>query len=172
MKYYFKCPSCGSDDEFSLPKEESTGLGFLLFFFGGLIPLLLYADSTCHRVQCAECGYIFRQPPLPRTTRSRLATWIIGIILLFGILTLLMMGVPEVADLLPRFPALTKIEQLISDNPRAIIFGLLPMIAAILALSVLVSWTSNRAAHRELRKEFETKPKQYIENKQRTPITR
>ena len=158
--------------KFSLPKEEPTGLGFLLFFLGGLIPLLLYADTTCHRVQCAECGYIFRQPTLPRTTLSRFATWIIAIILLFGILTLLLIGVPDVADLLPRFPALTKIEQLISKNPRAIIFGLLPMIAAVLTLSVFVSWASNHVAHRKLRKEFETKPKLHVESKQETPTTK
>lgn len=175
MRCYFKCPNCGIDDEFSLPKEESTGLGFLLFFFGGFIPWLLYADSTRHRVQCAECGYIFRQPPLPplpRTALSRFATWISGIILVFGAFTLLLIGIPEVADLLPRISTLTKVEQLVSENPRAITFGLLPMVAVILALCVFVSWASNRKAHRKLRKEFETKSQQDIETEQRTPTIR
>lgn len=171
MKYYFKCPNCGSDDEFSVPREESSGLGLLFFLWGDFIPMLLYADAAYHRVQCAECGYIFRQPPLPRTTLSKLTTWIIGIIVLFSIFTMFIIGVPQVADLLPQFPALTEMELLISENPRAIIFGLFPMIAAIFALSIFVSWISNRAAHRKLRKEFETKPKRYPESRHKTSIT-
>lgn len=168
MKYYFKCPSCGSDAEFLIPNEESQGLGLLLFLYGGLIPTLLYADTTCRRVQCAKCGYLFRQPTLPRTVVSRLAAWIIGIIFLFGLFTLFMIAFPEIPGLLPQSPILMEIEQVISDNPRAIFLGFFPMVVLILVLSVLVSWISNHSARAELRKTHETKPKQRLETKQET----
>jgi len=171
MKYYFKCPECGNDDEFSLPREESAGLGFLLLVFGGFISALLYADATRRRVQCARCGYIFRQPPLPRTPLSTMATWVIGIVFLFGVLTSLMIAFPEIVDLLPQSLTLDEIELLISVNPRAVLFGLFPMIAAILLLSVSVSWASNHTAHAELRKQFHTKPKQGVETRPITPTS-
>jgi hypothetical protein len=159
MKYYFKCPGCESDDEFTLLREESSGLGFWLFIIGGFLPALMYADATRHRIQCSKCSYIFRQPPLPRTSLSRLSTWIIWIIIVFGVCTFLMIAVPEIDSLLPQSQVLNQIEQFISNNPSVILFGLFPMIALILILCLLGSWFSNRAAHREFRKEFETKPK-------------
>jgi len=171
MKYYFKCPSCRSDDEFALLKEESSGLGFLLFFFCGLIPALLYADVARRRVQCTKCGYIFRQPPLPRTALSRISTWIIGIIILFLALTSFMIAFPQIVSLFPQSSSLGEVEKLVSDNPRAIILGILPMILLVTVLSMLASWASNRRAHAELKKKFETKPKLYGEEKPDKPTS-
>jgi len=163
MRYYFKCPSCGSDAEFTVPREESSGLGFPLLVIYGFIAALLYADATSGRVQCSKCGYIFRQPSLPRTAVSALAVWIIGIILVFGFLAVLVMGFPEIMDLLPQSHILAAIEQLISENPRAVLLGSVCTIAAvvlILVVSLIASWASNHRAHAELRKKFETEPKQ------------
>jgi hypothetical protein len=171
MKYYFECPACRNDEEFSLPREDSAGLTYMLWVWCGFIPALLFADATRHRVQCARCGYIFRQPCLPRTSLSIMAAWVIGIVLLFGTLTILMIGFPEVTDLLPQSLTLQEIELLISDHPRAILFGLFPMIAALLLLSVCVSWASNHRARAELRKRFITKPKPWAEARPVAPTS-
>lgn len=159
MKYYFKCPNCGSDDEFTLPKEESSGLGCLLFLLGGFIPALLYADFTQHRVQCSGCGYIFRKPPLPRTPLSIVTGWIIGIIAIFGVLTSILFAFPDVKYVMPHSPTLMALERIISGNPYAIIFGILPMVAVILLLAIFVSIFSNYKARRALEERYETEPK-------------
>jgi hypothetical protein len=173
MKYYFQCPACGRDDEFSVPQEESTGLTGLLFLLGDFLPALLYADARRHRVQCAHCGYIFRQPPLPRTSLSIMATWVIGIMVVFGVFALLVIVLPDLADLLPSSPTLQAIEQFISENPKAVLFGLVPMIAVIFLLSVCASWASNHAAHAKLRKQFRTEPSQaWKRDEQRQPVAK
>ena len=159
MKYYFKCPNCGCDDEFSLPKEQSSGLGCLLFFLGGIIPALLYANSTQHRVQCSECGYIFRKPPFPRTPLSVFTGWIIGIIVVFGVFTSILFASPDVKYLFPYSPTLMALERIIASNPYAIIFGILPMIALIFILAIFVSIFSNYKAQRALNERYETEPK-------------
>lgn len=171
MKYYFKCPSCGSDDEFTLPREEPSGLGLSLFLLGESVSALMYADSVRRRVQCAKCGYLFRQPALPRTAVATLAAWVIGIILLLGLSIICLIVVPEVMDLIPPSQALAVIEQFISEYPRVVLLGVLPLIAAILAIlvvCVIASWASSHRARVELRKKFETKPKRHAETKQET----
>ncbi len=170
MKYYFKCPSCGNDDGFTLPREEPSGLGFALFLLADSWAAM-YADAARRRVQCAKCGYLFRQPALPRTAVATLAAWVIGIILLLGLLIICLIVVPEVADLIPPSQALAVIEQFISEYPRVVLLGVLPLIAAILAILVvcaIASWVSSHRARVELRKEFETKPKRHAETRQET----
>lgn len=169
MKYYFKCPGCGSDDEFSRLEEESNSFGFLIFVIGGFLPALLYADSRRHRVQCLKCGYIFRRPPLPRTTLSKFATWIIWIIIFFSCCTFLMILFPEINSMIPESQTLKEIETFISTNPIAILFGLLPMVPVILIMCLIGSWFSNHAAHRKFRNEFKTTPKRYTETKREIP---
>jgi hypothetical protein len=171
IKYYFQCPGCGNDDEFFLLEEQSAGLTYGLLLLGDVLAALLYADATRCRVQCAHCRYIFRRPSLPRTSLSTLATWIIGIIVAFGVLTVLLIGAPELANLLPSSPTLQAAERFISENPKAVLFGLLPMIAALLLVSLVASWASNHAAHANLRKQFQTKPKPYVEPKQTPPTS-
>jgi hypothetical protein len=169
MKYYFSCPNCRSDDEFTLPEEESSGTGWLLFLLGGFIPALLYAGHFHRRVRCSKCGYIFQQPPLPRTSLSVLATWIIGIEFLFLVVTILAIAFPEMVSLIPDSQLLSGAEKIISDNPRAFLIGLLPMLLVILLTCTVASWASNCKAHKEMRNHFETRPKRYSERETQTP---
>jgi hypothetical protein len=169
MKYYFDCPNCHNDDEFTHPQEESSGMGGLLFFFGGLIPALLYADHTCRRVQCSRCGYIFRQSPLPRTSLSLLAVWITGIVLLFLVVTALAIAFPDIVSLIPDSPLLLMAEKVVASHPRAILLGLLPMLVLIVLTCAVASWTSNYRAHKEMRRQWETRPKAHAEKKTETP---
>ena len=169
MKYYFSCPNCRSDDGFTVPEEESSGLGWLLFFLGGFLPALLYASHASQRVQCSKCGYIFRQPALPRTSLSVLATWIIGVEFLFLVVTILAIAFPEMVSLIPDSQLLADVEAIISDNPRALLIGLFPMLLVILVTCAVASWASNYRAHKEMRNHFETRPKRYSETKAPVP---
>ncbi len=169
MRYYFSCPNCRSDDEFVLPQEASSGIGCLLFLFGGFIPALLYADHIHQRVQCSKCGYIFRQPPLPRTSLSALATWIIGVIFVFLVVTILAVVFPEMVSLIPDSRLLSGAERIISDHPRAVLIGLVPMLLLIVLICTAASWAANHRAHREMRNHFETRPKRYSERQTQTP---
>ena len=48
MKYYFRCPKCGNDEQFVKPAEQSGSFsgGFL---GGGIIPSLAFADYAAIR---------------------------------------------------------------------------------------------------------------------------
>ncbi len=159
MKYYFKCPECDYDESFFSPKEDTSGVGCLLFLLGGFLPALIYSDATCRRIQCAKCGYIFRQPALPRTALSSLVLWIVLVILFFCAFIFIMISYPEMYQLIPQSQTLSDFEAVISENPRAVVFGIFPMILLILIPSVLASWFSNFNARRELKKICLTKPK-------------
>jgi hypothetical protein len=127
-------------------------------------PLLLYLGSTGPQVQCAECGYIFAQPPLPRTATSTLALWFLALFV-FATFAALLLVVGRDSDLLPEWPILPRIRQIAMENPQACFIGIFAVVLVCLA----VSWASNRAAHRELRKRFETRPTKYAENRKETP---
>jgi len=137
------------------------GLGCLLFIFGGLISALLYADAIGHRVQCAKCGYIFRQPPLPRTPVSILATWVVRIVLFFTMMSVLMIAVPALARLVPESPLFIRAKSVVAQNPGAVVLGMLPMLALLVLISLIASFSSNRKAHQKLKKQYETKPKPF-----------
>lgn len=148
--------------------ENSSGLGCLLLILGGFIPALLYANATSRRVQCSHCGLIFRQPPLPKTSLSVFATWIISSILIFALLTFLL-SYPEISSLIPRLPYLSALEQFVSENPRAIAIGLIPLLGIILVVCAVASWASNHQAHKKLQLEFKIWPESFSEAKNRQP---
>ncbi len=159
MKYYFKCPSCGSDDGFSLPSEQSSGLGCLLLFFGGFIPALLFADSKSHRVQCESCGYIFRQPALPKTGAAKLATAILfTYVAAFAAAIVLICG-PETADMIPKPQFARDLSLMMTGHQEAFVFLAGITTVTTLALSFLASAASSIAQRRRLAKEFELRPK-------------
>ena len=111
-----------------------------------------------------ECGYIFAQPPLPRTATSTLALWFLALFV-FATFAALLLVVGRDSDLLPEWPIFPRIRQIAMGNPQTCFIGILAVVLACVA----VSWASNRAAHRELRKRFETQPTKYGENKTETP---
>lgn len=159
MKYYFKCPRCGRDDGFTLPAEQSSGLGCLLLLFGGVIPALLYSDAQSHRVQCDSCGYIFRQPALPKTGVAKLATAILLVYIVAVIAALFLVCSPETADLLPRPRFVQDIVLVLSGHTEAFMLLVGATAVATLCLCFLASATSSIAQRRRLSKECELRPK-------------
>ena len=164
MRYYFRCPKCDSDVSFSKLREDSQGLGCSLFLLGGILPLWVYASATRRRVQCLHCGFIFRQPPLPRTPISILSTWISSIVIVFSFLGLVMASFSDVIAALPNPGLVDDLAGFIAENPKPVVYALLPMVVLVLAVCVLASWTSNLAAHRKLREEFLTRPGEFRED--------
>jgi len=160
MRYYFKCPGCGSDEKFTRPSEQSTGLGCVFLFFGGFIPVLLYADAQSRRVQCETCGYIFRQPALPKTGVAMLATGIFLTYIIAIAFAAVLMSVPEVADSFPNPQFIKDFVLLMSGHAEALTLLAGIAVVATLLLSVFASAISSVAQRRRLSKEFELCPKQ------------
>jgi len=158
MEYYFQCPKCGKNERFSVASIESGNLGCLLFFLGGLLPALLYADRTRSLVQCADCGHVFRQPPLPGSPLSKLSGWIFLVLAAFAFLGLLMIEEPEVASAIPRFEWLTGIETAIGKNPYAVAFCLVAATAILLSTAMLAAIAANWKFRSRFKKEYRTKP--------------
>lgn len=158
MRYYFQCPDCESDVAFSKPREGPQGLGCLFFLFINLIPLLRYVDARRRRVQCRHCGYIFRQPPLPRSSASILSSWVIGIVVALSFLGFVMASSPGITAALPSCDLVDRLAGFISENPKPVAYALLPMLVLVLAACFLASWVSDLATHKKLREEFLTRP--------------
>jgi hypothetical protein len=169
MKYYFKCPNCESDDQFTQPVEERSGLWASLLVFGGLLPTIFYAaEASRRRVQCAQCGYIFKQPPFPKTSLSHLAIAVIGIVLVSALLTTLMILWPEIMSIAPQHPFLSSLEKAIANNPKSIVLGVFPMMLLLIVVALFASWISNVKANKKLRQKFATKPLRFSESKKET----
>ncbi len=166
MKYYFKCPNCKNNEQFTTPSESSSGLGCLLLFFGGIIPALLYADSTNRRIQCANCGHIFQQPPLPNSSVSKLAKWIVLILVLFIFGSFLILVEPEISSLLPRYQWLSGFEGIIRANPYETAFCITALVLVLAIITILSSMISNARFRASFRKEYLTQPIPYHKAKQ------
>jgi rubredoxin len=158
VKYYFQCPNCGSDKQFIRPSEEASGLGCLLFLFGGFIPALLFADYTHRRVQCQSCGHIFRQPPIPSSPVAKLAGWLLAFIIISGGIAILLFSFPDLAALLLSIPFVATIEEAIIAQPRVAAY----LLALLLVLIVVSCWTaacvSNARFRKRLSDKFHLKP--------------
>ena len=166
-RYYFECPNCSNDERFSELSENSGGLGCALFFFGGIIPALLYADATRNRIQCPECGNIFRQPPLPRTALSRVALLIICTLLLCPIIVYILASFPEFVTDIALHPWLSYLERAISNNAKPVMLVLVFLFPLLFLMSLLASWVSNYSAHEELRKKHKTCPTTFPDAKEK-----
>jgi hypothetical protein len=103
---------------------------------------------------------------------SILATWIIGIVLLFSLLTVLMISFPELTTLVPEHHSISTLETIISENPKAIIGGVIPMLSFVVLTALIGSWTSNHKAHKALRQEYETRPKLISDTKKETATSK
>ena len=165
MSYYFDCPKCRSNEDFAIVKTDEGALGCLLFLLGGILPWLLYEDSTRDRVQCANCGHIFRQPPLPRAPIANYAIAIIILIVLTIASLLLMAAVPELTSWIPNYPSVEALEDFVANHPEAVVASVIPLLVLLVMSAIIVSIVANRRYRRELRGYFETEPKPYSEIK-------
>lgn len=165
MKYYFKCPKCKSNDKFMAPSEDSGGLGCLLFLLGGLLPALIYSSSVSHRVQCGNCGHIFRPPPLPNSPVSKLATWIFIVLITFVFFGFLMIMEPGFASIVPKYSWLAGFEEVIAEHAYIFAFGLVALALILIITIVFTSTISNSKFRRNLLKEYRTDIEEFPNNK-------
>lgn len=159
MKYYFACPKCQRDDSFSVPLEESSGLGCLLLFLGGFIPALLYASAQQHRIQCDNCGYIFRQPCLQKTGVAKLVTAILLIYLAAAVSAVVLLCLPDLASKIATPEFLQDLPPVVSENLG--VFAMLVLITYVVtALICLFASASSSAAYKlKLARKMAIRPK-------------
>ncbi|MCC6488702.1 MAG: hypothetical protein IT364_14485 [Candidatus Hydrogenedentes bacterium] len=165
MSYYFDCPKCRSNKEFAVVQTDEGELGCLLFLLGGILPWLLYEDSTKNRVQCTNCGHIFRQPPLPRAPIANYAIAIIILIVLTIGSLLLMAAVPELTSWIPNHAGVEALEDFVAKHPEAVVASVVPLLVVLVISAIIVSIVANRRYRLELRGYFEMEPKPYSEIK-------
>ncbi len=172
MKYYFNCPQCGQDEQFTSPVEES-GLGCALLFFGGFIPALLYSDARFHRVQCEQCGYMFRQPTLPKTGVAKLAVAILLTQVLAAGIAVTMLCNPDLARMVPQPVFLEDLRLMASPNANAYVVLAMVTSVTIVVICLLASACSSMAYRLRLSKECELKPKRKkaVKDRQQAPGT-
>lgn len=142
-------------------------MGCFLLLLGGIIPALIYADATNNRVQCANCGHIFRQPPLPNSPVSKLSKWLIAGLILFVFLGFLMITIPELASIIPKYKCLSSLEEIIAGNPYTIAFCLSAFCIVFLVTTVMSSIISNAKLRSDFQKEYKTHPEAFSEIKER-----
>lgn len=94
--YYFRCPHCGSNDEFVRPSEEASNLGCPILLFWGLVSALLYNTHSGDRIQCTACWHLFNRPSMPWSPFARAVGWTSVAVLLF--VTPIYFVVPRPAD--------------------------------------------------------------------------
>lgn len=158
MKFYFRCPKCGSDEEFVKPSEEKSDLGTNLLFIGGIMAASMYADHVRRRVQCGKCSYIFRQPPIPSATQAKFAGWILALTLIPVLVAVAFVSFEDLAALLPALPVIDTIEEAVTMQPRVAAY----LIAVVVVLVGVTAWVaavwSNFRLRRKYAAEFQTKP--------------
>jgi hypothetical protein len=158
-KYYFSCPRCRSNEAFSLPAEDSSGLGCVFFFFGGIIPALIYSDRQSRKIQCDSCGYIFCQPSLPRTGAEILGTSILLCYVAAVATSFVFLVFPEIMDVIPQPEFVKEFAQVISQHIEffVILVGATAMVT--LCLCLVVSITSGIVKRSRLSKKYLLQPK-------------
>lgn len=162
MKYYFRCPKCQNDEDFRIPEEssEDRGLGLLLLLFS-LFWFLIYWSSRTQKIQCCKCHYLFRQPPLPSTSLSKLACSVVFIILIFGVIIFIIGLFPEITTLIPESENLSILVRFVEGNAKPIVI-LIPLMLLLITFSCLISAiVSDYYAHKQLKKTFKIKPEKY-----------
>ncbi|MHA3773850.1 hypothetical protein ACXR0O_20135 [Verrucomicrobiota bacterium sgz303538] len=158
MRYYFRCPNCGNDERFVTPHEQASNLGCALLFFGGLLPALVFANYTRNRVQCLNCGYIFRRPPLPSSPLATFAGWIVAVTLIPCVIALLLFASPEIADSLPSFSGIAALEEAIALKPRLAAYLLVVLVTLILAACWAAALVSSAKFRKQLSGQYRLTP--------------
>ena len=159
MRYYYKCPQCGSDEDFVKPREESSGLGGPLLLTGGLFSALLFADYARGRVQCGKCLYIFRPPQPPASPIGNFAAWIVALTAIPVLLAVFAMAFSDSPDLLPSNPLIAPLEERVSAQPRIAAYALLTVPVLIVVPCLVVATIGNARFRRQLAKEYRLTPR-------------
>ena len=150
MKYYFRCPKCGNDEQFIKPSEQTDDLGCALFFYGGLIPGLLFANHASRRIQCTRCAHLFSQPALPSSPVASFAGWIVALTIVPIVAAVFVFCVPDLASLLPSIPVIATIEEAFAAQPRVAAY----LLAVLLVLIVLFCWGAACLSNVRFRRRF------------------
>jgi len=163
-EYYFNCPSCGSNERFSMIRGQSSDVSGTIFLFGGLLATLFYSASKAN-IQCANCGYLFTKPPFPQTGLSKLFV-LITLVATFVLTALGTLYVkPEYLDLVTLHPNLQIIDTFIAENSKLIVLTILPLIAFTAVYIPIAAIISTFTSNREIRRNYKTQPADYQDNK-------
>ena len=158
--YYFDCPSCGNDQEFYRTREApSGGTGCLILLLGGILPALLFCGYKFRRIQCAKCGYIFRQPPIPYSPIARTA---ISIGILIPVISILVgyaiTAFPSLKEIIPGSKFFTWFEIILKEHTAFAASIIFTYIILTIFFSILTAVIDNFTYHRPMRRDIPYKP--------------
>lgn len=138
MAYYFKCPSCQRNRSFRIPSEQSDSWPLILFLLGEWVLALLFLGNKGGRVQCGDCGHIFRQPPLPSSPVAKFASWIGFIVFLATFTILIAVVIPLDSTNWPEIGLIAFVEGIMMTHHR--LFATVAVVAvALIAVSCVIA---------------------------------
>lgn len=161
MKYYFKCPGCGSDEQFIKPAESGAEPGVLTTFFGGAMTSYSLAEARRNRVQCGKCGRLFKLPPIPNSPVARLAHWIIMSLILFFLAGGSLLLVKSGESYLPKVQWISEFSCIIADHPYLVAFWIVSLTVFLLLTSMLAALISNIRFTTRFQKQYKTRPESF-----------
>lgn len=159
-KYYFACPSCGNDKEFYRIRETSAReTGCLILLLGGILPLALFCGYKLGRIQCAKCGYIFRQPSPPSSPVAK-AVLSFGILLPFLSILVgyVITTIPSLKESIPGSKIILWLEVILRKHTVGVAGILFTYIILTIIFSILIAVIANFKYRRPLLRKFDYKP--------------
>lgn len=159
MHYYFACPSCRSNRAFTVPREETnSSTGLLMFLVGGFLPYILYSNNQTGRIQCRDCGYIFRQPQLPNSPMSKFAAWIMFVLVAGLAATTFMVAVPNLYQGILDYTFVDVFVQFVTDHPAPVALGMLATFLTLFVFCTVVHIIANRRERERVAATYATDP--------------
>ncbi len=163
--YYFSCPKCGNDDAFCAPEKgegEIDSTGCAIFAFGGFLPWAIYRSSQRERIQCARCGFLFRQPPLPSSPVAGAVTWLWILIPIAALVGWLVHVFGLESAEFPGHGLLVGMQETIERNAFGTAVAVLFLCVVATFVTAFISVLSNITHRRDIREEYETEPPEYM----------
>ena len=158
MKYYFQCPHCRQNDEFYAVDDDDEGLGCAMLFFGGLLPFAIYQSRRVGRVQCAQCRFIFRQPPIGYAPLALVAGFLLVLIVAVPVFLFCVQDLSDIDSLFPASGWIIPIEQIVRDHARATVYSVGGVLAITFVTLLGVAIGSNRAKRNSMSATFRLHP--------------
>jgi hypothetical protein len=120
-----------------------------------VLGFLLDADSHRPRVQCDNCGHLFRQPGLAKTPVAKLGTAIVVVQIITALAVIMLVVRPELADALSGIAWLEAIATLLSGRLVPLLLLALVSFGATILICLIASISSSRAQRRAMSKTFQ-----------------